>query len=280
MIKKHKFKIVLATFLIVLLISAFYSGLIVRTYAITSNKLNEGSIIRIVLISDLHSYIFGSDQQPLIQKIIQQEPDLILLAGDIADDRRPNDGTWLLVDGIRDTAPIFYVAGNHEYFGDERFEMFRYELQSKGVRILSDEYEQIEVQGNTLIVAGIEDPDKQKYLVPDYDQAQSMQDNFTHLSDLTYYKILISHRPERIYQYLEYSFDLIVSGHAHGGQVRIPFILNGLYAPNQGWFPNYAGGLYRHGDVVHIVNRGLVIYPWIPRIFNPPEISVIIIESE
>jgi predicted MPP superfamily phosphohydrolase len=89
---------------------------------------------------------------------------------------------------------------------------------------------------------------------------------------------LLAHRPEKIAYYRNFSFDLILSGHTHGGQVRIPLILNGLYAPNQGFFPKYGGGLYKHEKLVHIISRGLSINPKLPRIFNPPELVVIIIK--
>lgn len=86
---------------------------------------------------------------------------------------------------------------------------------------------------------------------------------------------MLSHRPERIESYKKYNFDLVLSGHAHGGQVRIPFLLNGLYAPNQGLFPKYAGGLYTHNNLNHVVSRGLSYNPKLPRIFNPPEIVIV-----
>ena len=86
-------------------------------------------------------------------------------------------------------------------------------------------------------------------------------------------------RPERIQLYKKMDFDLVLSGHAHGGQVRIPFLLNGLCAPNQGWFPEYAGGLYEHDSLIHIVSRGLSYNPRLPRIFNPPEIVIIDLEQ-
>lgn len=93
------------------------------------------------------------------------------------------------------------------------------------------------------------------------------------------FNILLAHRPEYIEEYGQYPFDLVLSGHAHGGQWRIPYLMNGLIAPNQGWFPKYAGGLYRHGDMTEIVGRGLLL-DWKPRLFNPPEIVVVDIESQ
>jgi len=138
---------------------------------------------------------------------------------------------------------------------------------------------QININNNEIILAGIEDPDKKRYETPEYNQNESMEASFRELDGMELLKILIAHRPEKIEIYKGYSFNLILSGHTHGGQVRIPPVLNGLYAPNQGLFPKYAGGLYRHGETVHIISRGLSVNPRLPRIFNPPELVVIVIKS-
>jgi predicted MPP superfamily phosphohydrolase len=211
--------------------------------------------------------------------IAAQKPDLILLSGDIVDDKRPITGTTLLLDGIRNLAPIYYVTGNHEYMS-KRIDDIRDTLESFGVVILSDSYMRIDIRGNTVIVAGVEDPDKKKFETPKYDQSLAMKRVFRGLDNIVAYKILIAHRPERIKTYAEYPFDLVVSGHAHGGQIRIPHLIDGLYSPNQGLFPKYAGGIYTHGTLIHIVSRGLSVNrPLLPRIFNSPELVVIFVES-
>jgi predicted MPP superfamily phosphohydrolase len=158
-------------------------------------------------------------------------------------------------------------------------EEIREVLTSHGVIILSDTYTIIEIKDTEIIIAGIDDPEKQKYEIQDYNQNESMEKAFRELDEIKVYKILMAHRPERIETYKEYSFDLVLSGHAHGGQVRIPYVINGLYAPHQGVFPKYAGGVYTHGKLTHIVSRGLSVNPWLPRIFNPPELVIVIIES-
>jgi predicted MPP superfamily phosphohydrolase len=206
------------------------------------------------------------------------EPDLIFLSGDIIDDVVPVTGTRLLLSGISGMAPIYYVTGNHEYWS-HNIQEIREELVSYGVIILSDSYVKIMVNNNEIIIAGIDDPDKKCYETPTYDQDDSMEEAFRELDNVPLYKILLAHRPERIESYKRFSFDLVLSGHAHGGQVRFPTLINGLYAPHQGLFPKYAGGIYTHGNLKHIVSRGLSITPGLPRIFNPPELVVIIIES-
>ena len=249
-----------------------------RTYELNTPLLAEESSLRIVLVSDLHSTIFGKNQSKLIEKIKNINPDLIILSGDILDDKVPHLGTELLLSGINNILPIYYATGNHEYWSRD-IQSIRNLLQSYNVNILSDNYVQININNNEIILAGIEDPDKKRYETPEYNQNESMEASFRELDGMELLKILIAHRPEKIEIYKGYSFNLILSGHTHGGQVRIPPVLNGLYAPNQGLFPKYAGGLYRHGETVHIISRGLSVNPRLPRIFNPPELVVIVIKS-
>jgi predicted MPP superfamily phosphohydrolase len=250
-----------------------------ETYKIETPLLEEQSSIKIALISDLHSTIFGKDQIILIDKIKEINPDFIVLSGDIYDDVISTTGTQLLLNGIYDVSPIYYVTGNHDY-QSRNMPAFREELRSYGVIILSDNYVITEVNNNEIVIAGIEDPYKRRYETPNYNQNDSMEKAFRELDEIPLYKILIAHRPELIENYRNYSFDLVLSGHTHGGQVRIPLILNGLYAPGQGVFPKYAGGIYTHGNLTHIISRGLSVNPLLPRIFNPPELVIIIIESK
>jgi len=274
--KNHKISVFFAVIVVCLITSC--GTISTKTYQVETARLEEHKSIKIVLISDLHSTIYGKDQSILINKVKDVNPDLIMLTGDIFDDVVPMTGTKLFLSGISGVAPVFYVTGNHEYMS-RNMEKIREELVSHGVIILSDTYTIIEIKNTEIIIAGIDDPYKKKYEAPNYNQNESMEKAFRELDEIRLYKILIAHRPERIEIYKKYSFDLVLSGHAHGGQVIIPNIINGLYAPNQGVFPKYAGGIYTHGKLTHIVSRGLSVNPWFPRIFNPPELVIVIIES-
>jgi predicted MPP superfamily phosphohydrolase len=265
-------------FFAVVCITVSCASISTQAYTINTPLLEEQSVIKIVLISDLHSTIFGKDQSVLIDMIKEIEPDLIFLTGDIIDDVVPVTGTRLLLSGISGMAPIYYVTGNHEY-RSHNIQEIREELVSRRVIILSDSYVKVEINNNEIIIAGIDDPDKKRYETPAYNQDESMEEAFRELDNTPLFKILLAHRPERIEKYKRYSFDLVLSGHTHGGQVRFPPLINGLYAPHQGLFPKYAGGIYTHGNLTHVVSRGLSISPWFPRIFNPPELVVIVIES-
>lgn len=267
----HKKIIFVITLALLFFAAAFYNGLTVRHYTVKSDKINDERSIRIVQISDLHSCIYGKNQIYLINKIQSQKPDVIVMTGDIADDVTPIDGTRMLISEIVKLAPCYYVSGNHEFWSDD-ISYIKNVIESYGVEILEGGLKSITVKNQKLNICGIDDPyvlssdERNKYaelLIP-----------FKSLS-LSELNILLAHRPEYIEEYKKYNFDLVFSGHAHGGQWRIPFILNGLYAPNQGLFPKYAGGQYNYGSLTHIVSRGLSINPRLPRIFNPPEIVVI-----
>jgi len=265
--------IFLTLFLIIILaITAFYNGLVIRNYSLSTDKFAQGESIRAVLISDLHSHIYGNNQNKLIEKISRQNPDIILLAGDIADDHMPIAGTELLLLGIKDVAPVFYVSGNHECWSGD-IDSIKNIVKSYGVTVLEGGYEEVIINGVTVTIAGVDDPERVRY--ERYSTGKSTWEVFDELAVKDQFKILIAHRPERIEEYKRYTFDLVVSGHSHGGQVRIPLLLNGLFAPNQGLFPKYAGGMYKHDNLTHIVSRGVSFDPLLPRIFNPPEVVVI-----
>jgi len=263
--------------MIIFMFTASCNSMSTKTYEISTPLIEKESSIKIVQISDLHSSIYGKDQKTLIEKIKAINPDLIFLTGDIYDHKSKMNGVELLLSGISGIAPIYFVTGNHEYWS-RNIQKIKAELLSNNVIILSDEYRIIEIKNNKLVIAGIDDPDKVFYETSGYNQDKSMEKAFRQLDEVPSFKILLAHRPERIEKYKKFAFNLVLSGHAHGGQIRIPLIMNGLYAPNQGLFPKYAGGEYKHGDLTHIVSRGLSInHPKIPRIFNPRELVMIII---
>jgi len=271
--------LVVASLSAILLYAAFYQGLVVKKYAVNTDKLAPGDAIRIVLITDLHSHIYGEEQAEIVSLIKQQKPDLIALAGDIADDIVPIHGTELFLTGIKDLAPIYYVSGNHEYWSND-IQNIKALMRKYCVTVLENNYEYIKVKNSTVIIGGVDDPDMVRFEKPDFDWEGEFHKAFSVLQDQPELKILLAHRPELIEVYKENNFDLVLSGHTHGGQVRIPLLLNGLFAPHQGWFPEYAGGVYQHGSLTHIVSRGVSNNARLPRIFNPPEVVVIDIKAQ
>lgn len=251
--------------------TALYHNLVTRQYVVTSPKLDSVEPIRIVLLTDLHSYTYGSDQQPLIRRVKALDPDVICLVGDIADWVHPISGVELLLDGIMDIAPCLYVTGNHEYWSD--IDAYRALFARYGLTVLDNEAVALDIKGQRIMFYGLDDPDYTR--ARDY----GMFLNQMPPVDTDGFNVLLAHRPDPIEVYSGYGFDLVLSGHAHGGQVRIPFVLNGLFAPDEGWFPKYAGGLYDVNGTRMVVSRGLSYTRKLPRVFNPPEVVCVTLQG-
>lgn len=263
--------------LVVLAVWAFYIGLVVKHYEFKSDKINSDETVRIVVVADLHSVYYGENQEVLIDLINKQEPDIIALPGDIVDDRLSEEGAHAFLRGIQDIAPAYYVSGNHEYWSNE-CDRIKHMIKGYGVTVLENERKNITINGIDLCICGVDDPEIIKYTkdktIAAMSSADKLLERFDDLDDSTV-NILLVHRPERFASYQQYGFDIVLCGHAHGGQVRLPLILNGLFAPDQGFFPKYAGGQYEENGQTMIVSRGVALNERLPRVFNPPEIVVV-----
>lgn len=266
-----KLLLICLTILLALIIAAaFDCRLLVRSYTIEAEEIS--SPVRIALVTDLHSCRYGEGQAELIGAVEDLNPDLVLLGGDIFDDVLPDVNTELFIAGIAGKYPCYYVTGNHEHWsGEAAFAAKMDILRKHGVAILSGACETLSINGNQLNICGADDPDV--YKVDKQGAFPAQLGQLRQLSENGNYTILLSHRPEYFNAYAECGFDLALCGHAHGGQWRLPLLLNGLYAPDQGLFPAYAGGKYEQGDTTMIVSRGLARESTrLPRIFNRPEL--------
>ncbi|MBR4412316.1 MAG: metallophosphoesterase [Lachnospiraceae bacterium] len=234
-------------------------------------KEGDTNPVRCVLITDLHSCYYGKNQKSLIKKIDKENPDIIFLGGDIFDDKIDDDNALIFLEDISKKYKCFYVSGNHEYWS-ERCDEMKDKVRSLGITVLEGDCETITVNGKTIDVCGVDDPTRL------YErQFKEQLDNAYAKTSEDHFKILLTHRPERTDLYIKYDYDLILSGHAHAGQIRIPFINIGIYAPNQGLFSKYVSGIYtlENGSRL-IVSRGLARESTLaPRFFNHPEIVVI-----
>ncbi len=267
-------KKILLIVIIVLLIGTFWFELPVTEHIKVSGNGKISSPIRIALITDLHSCYYGNNQSQLIKMIDDENVDVILLSGDIFDDKLSQTNAKLFIEGICDRYPCFYVTGNHEFWSGKQDEIKEY-LAENNVIPEDGTYSPIEINGNTIVIAGVDDP---TYMTADEWEYQFEEASCE--DDENNYKILMSHRPEMGDVYARYDYDLVVCGHAHGGQWRIPFTKRGVAAPNQGLLPAYVDGLYDLDNGAEmIVSRGLARerMPY-PRFFNHPE--VVIIEME
>ena len=235
---------------------------------------DSGSGVRIVLITDLHSCYYGKNQKSLIKRIDKEKPDIILLAGDIFDDKIDDDNTKILIEDLVKKYPCYYVTGNHEYWSHRADEMKEY-MKSVGVHVLAGDCETVTIKGSTLDICGIDDP----YNLSEEEWVHQIDKAYLE-TDEAHVRILVTHRPEKVEVYEKYDFDLIVAGHAHAGQIRIPFLNKGVLAPDQGFMAEYVNGTYTlsNGSIME-VSRGLARESTpAPRFFNHPEIVVIDLE--
>ena len=251
------------------------TALELNTYTITSEKLPEAfNGYRIAHISDLHNAEMGKDNEKLLSMLREAEPDIIAITGDLIDSRDTNIEIALhfAKEAVK-IAPCYYVTGNHEARVSE-YNDLKEGLNELGVIVLEDEKVEIEQYGEKIVLLGVDDPSFQT----DYlhgDSVTVMRGNLQELKNEEYaYRVLLSHRPELFETYVESGVDLVLSGHAHGGQFRLPFV-GGLVAPNQGLFPKYETGLYTCNSTNMLVSRGIgnSIIPF--RFNNRPEVILI-----
>ena len=262
---------------VIILFSAFDNRLKIVNYNLKTDKIS--SPVKLALITDLHCCLYGENQLQLIRAIDKNKPDAVLLGGDIFDDYYVNNNSHILIDNIVQKYKTYYVSGNHEWWSEKMYEHFDY-LKNAGVIILRGDSDWLNINDSRIVISGIDDPEVNVYNKSHAtceEQLETVAENI----DSEYYNVLLTHRPENVQQYFKHDFDLVLSGHAHGGQGRIPFILNGLYAPNQGFFPELAGGIYDFDGKKMIVSRGLSRENTeLPRIFNRPELVFVSINNK
>ena len=283
-VKKRKI-IVLAVVAAVLLALIIWTAwgntaLELNTYTISSDRL-PGAFdgYRIAHVSDLHNAEMGKDNEKLLDMLRETEPDIIAITGDIIDSRNTDiDVALQFTKAAMEIAPCYYVTGNHEARVSE-YDELKEGLIEQGVALLDDERIELELSGETIVLLGVNDPSFQTdYLFGDSETVmQSKLQEIINEEDT--YTILLSHRPELFKVYTESKVNLVLSGHAHGGQFRIPF-MGGLVAPNQGLFPKYDAGLYTEENTNMIVSRGIgnSILPF--RFNNRPEVILIDLYSK
>ena len=242
--------------------------LTVSEYTFTDSRIKNG--FTIVQISDLHNATFGRGNSRLLAKIKELSPDIIAITGDLVDESHTNMETG--VEFCRNAAeicPVYYVTGNHEHFLEKEDEEKLYsEIKNSGVVILDDEIADISVNGDRVQICGLDDESLYK------DTLFKVAEDF----DRSVPVILLAHEPQYFEDYCKAAPDLVLTGHAHGGQVRLPFI-GGVIAPDQGFFPKYTEGEFVSGNTHMIISRGLgnSIIP--VRVFDPPEIVCVKVQG-
>lgn len=251
----------------------------------TAIELNEYQIIsenlpdafygfRIAHISDLHNAKIGEENSKLLELLANAEPDIIVITGDIIDSYHTDVEVSLkFVEKAVEIAPCYYVTGNHEArLSKEIYLDFEEKMEGFGVVVLHDEMISIEQEGKNISLGGIDDS---LFASKHYDISYSnLSDYIEELFTEDDFQILLSHRPEKFQDYVDAGVNLVFSGHAHGGQFRLPFV-GGLVTPNQGLFPEYDAGLFSEDGTNMMVSRGIgnSIIPI--RFNNRPEVILV-----
>lgn len=227
-----------------------------RTYlSVHSFKIKKP--ITIVQISDLHNRLYGNGQAQLLQAIREEHPDLIACTGDLFNrhDASEYENAFTLIRAIADEIPTYVVEGNHEAALGTIGEQFLLEISQMGAIVLRNAAQPFK----DVRVIGLKQRPTKAELLP--------------LIRPDCFHLVLSHRPELFELYVSCRADLVLSGHAHGGQIRIGNLA--LLAPQQGLFPKYTSGLYEKNGTRMFVSKGLGDTVWVPRIHNPHELNVI-----
>lgn len=280
---KRLSKIIGIIILLILMIVCFSlwqnNTIVISQYDYVNSKIPSSfDGFKIAQISDLHNQNFGTNQSKLLDKLSLINPDIIFITGDLVDYRKyKTDGVMSFIDGAIDIAPIYYVSGNHEAWSN-KYDDLKTKLLDAGVIVLDNQSIELSKENSSIILLGLSDPD---FLTNDYfdgTDTSTMENQLSQWSNLNQFKILLSHRPELFHLYSDHQMDLIFTGHAHGGQIRLPLI-KGLIAPDQGIFPKYTSGTYTKDLSTMFVSRGLGNSVFPIRIFNPPEIVVVCLKT-
>ena len=263
--KKHKRFLIFGFVCVCFVIFFLYQNkhLVLDNFIVQSEKIScDLDGFKIVQISDLHNANFGRDNDKLLILIKNHNPDIVVITGDMVDSNHTNINRALaFAQKVQEICPTYYVTGNHEYWLDEKdLDILLSGLRARGITILENECVNIEKGNSSFILAGLDDRN-----LSDNTLANILQD---HKGE---FAVVLAHEPQYIFNYSGEKVDLVLSGHAHGGQFRLPLI-GGVVAPDQGFNPQYTDGEYKINDTTMIVSRGLgnSIIP--VRLFNYPEI--------
>lgn len=273
---KNRTTIILVMLLISIMVSwVIWGNLSVETtkLTVTAKDLPEAfDKFSIAHISDLHNAEYGKNNEKLIDILEAESPNIIAITGDLIDSNHTNLEVALsFAQQAVKIAPCYFVTGNHEAWIGSQYEELKTSLQNTGITVLQDEAIELNYGDVCIQLIGLNDPDfseRDRLLSESILEAKLSQVN---ISDG--FTILLSHRPEYFNVYQNKNIDLVLSGHAHGGQFRLP-LGGGVIAPGQGLFPKYDAGAYTENGTTMIVSRGIGNSIILVRINNRPEIVI------
>mgnify|MGYP001105329298 FL=1 len=226
---------------------------------------------RLVVLGDLHSTWFGEKNETLLEAVRAQEPEYIFLVGDLLDAFRdlPQGYAGETAAGLTAIAPTYYVTGNHEWAVGDVPELKK-TLEAQGVTVLSNQFVTLERNGDTAVLAGIDDPNG----YADQKSPETLAEEVRAAYGDPFW-MLLAHRNDHFpEQYSLLGADLVISGHGHGGVIRLPFT-DGLLSTDRTFFPSYTAGLYEKNGSALFVTRGLGNSGPSFRLFNRPEVAVV-----
>ena len=233
---------------------------------------------KIVQLSDLHGHEYGEGSRNLLARVAEERPDLIVITGDLIDQAGQLQMVPALAKGLTAIAPTYYITGNHEWsLGTGAVKELKGVLSQCGAAPLSNQYEILERNGARIALAGVDDPNG-------YSDQTSPEELYARIKagDSGLFTLLLAHRNDHFAQYAAAGYDFVMSGHGHGGIVRLPFT-DGLIGTDRKFFPKWTAGTYTLGDSTLFVSRGLgnntVPYRGF-RIFNRPELAVVTLRAE
>ena len=236
-----------------------------RIDTVKSHKIHKP--LRLCILSDLHCRPFGDRHNRIMELVELNDPDLVIIPGDLFDSGRRHSVSFELLEVLRGRT-VFFTSGNHDNYLKE-MDDYRLRMKEMGIHVLENESE---LFGDEIEITGLSDSGRKPALTAEEVNALASTDRF---------RILVSHRPNHMKLYREVDFDLIICGHAHGGQWRIPIIKRGLIGPQQGLFPKYTDGIHEAGSSLVYISRGLASGDGrIPRLYNNPEVGIINLEPE
>lgn len=267
---------VAAALLVMLLIYGYLSNYMLKTeyYDIATGE-GKGRTVKIVMLADLHGNRFGADNARLINKIREETPDLICMAGDMTvKDGKGTDSCLALCKELVSLCPVFYAPGNHE-IRMENYDKYVSDVMEIGVNWLDNEHKYIQVKDKNIWIYGLNMEEHYYHKFWQYrDVSEAIIREYLGTAAGDGIQLLLAHNPEYFEAYCEWGGDLIFSGHVHGGIARLP-LLGGVIAPSLRLFPRYDSGLFRKGKTSMVLSRGLGTHHIRLRFFNSPEISVI-----
>lgn len=258
----------------------------VRKYEVFSDKIKDD--IKVVFLSDLHGKCYGTNNYKLVYAVRKEKPDLILVGGDmLTRAEESTDATaYELMKNLVRIAPVYLANGNHEQkmreypeYYNGRYEEYKDALKRIGIHVLENDSKVLECNGTTLAISGLEVPVKCYTHFKDVPLEQEEIISRIGEPDSSMFQILMAHTPVYAKEYKAWGADLTLSGHLHGGIIRLPFI-GGIITPQAKLFPRYSGDMYKDGEYYSIVSRGLGTHTVNIRYLNRAEVVSIILKHK